>query len=190
MALPIRLSQNNKSLSLLMGERKLVMHHGDVTSLEADALVCPVDQNLDFRSGVARAISVAAGKDLKTQRPIFPEPFGKVVVLPGGRMKVKYIFMTVLLGEKELDKMKISIRQAVNRTIRYAEFLRLKSIAFPVLGNPRTAPPYNYIAREMLEDVTKYFNRRSTKIKVILFSVFNADAYAAFCKEARQLTDL
>jgi O-acetyl-ADP-ribose deacetylase (regulator of RNase III) len=190
MALPIRLSQQKQSMSLLMGERKLIMHHGDVTSLQADALVCPVDQNLDFRSGVARAISVAAGKDLKTQRPVFPEPYGKVVVLPGGQMQVKYIFMTVLLGEKELDKMRMAIRQAVNRTIRYAEFLRLKSIAFPVLGNPRSTPPYNYIAREMLEDVTKYFNRRSTKLKLILFSVFNADAYSAFCREARHIADL
>jgi O-acetyl-ADP-ribose deacetylase (regulator of RNase III) len=105
-------------------------------------------------------------------------------------MQVKYIFMTVLLGEKELDKMRMAIRQAVNRTIRYAEFLRLKSIAFPVLGNPRSTPPYNYIAREMLEDVTKYFNRRSTKLKLILFSVFNADAYSAFCREARHIADL
>jgi O-acetyl-ADP-ribose deacetylase (regulator of RNase III) len=191
MAYPIiRTSERNKSFSMYMGEKKLIMHHGDVAALDADVLVCPVDQNLDFRSGVAKAISSAAGKELKTHRPLFPEPLGKVVVLPGGKMKVKYIFMTVLLGEKEPAKMKFAIREAVNRTIRYAEFLRLKSIAFPVLGNPRTAPPYNMIAKEMLEDVTKYFQRRNTKIKLILFSVFNADAYSAFCKEARHIADL
>lgn len=191
MAYPIiRTSERNQAFSLYMGERKLVMHHGDVKDLEADVLVCPVDQNLDFRSGVARAINQVAGKELKSHRPLHPEPLGKVVVLPGGKMKVKYIFLTVLLGEKELSKTKIAIREAINRTIRYAEFLRLKSIAFPVLGNPRTAPPYNAIAREMIEDVTKYFQRRNTRIKLILFSVFNADAYAAFCKEAKHIADL
>jgi O-acetyl-ADP-ribose deacetylase (regulator of RNase III) len=190
MAYLIRTSEKDKSFSLYLGERKLVMYHSDVRTLEADALVCPVDQNLDFRSGVARAISLAAGKELREHRPHNPAPLGKVVVLPGGRMKVKYIFMTVLLGEKDITKTKIAIREAVNRTIRYAEFLRLKSIAFPVLGNAKTAPPYNVVAKEMIEDVTKYFQRRNTRVKLILFSVFNADAYSAFCKEARHIAEL
>ncbi len=155
----------------------------------ADAIVCPVDPALDFRCGVARVISQAAGPSIRSSRPDFPEPYGKVVVLPAGNLKAKYIFLSVLLGEKNLDKFRGSIRQAVERTIRYAEFLRLKSIAFPVLGSPKTAPPYNFIAHEMMEHVVQYFRCRNTKISAVLFSIFNAEAYEAFRQEAKEFSD-
>ncbi len=185
---PVRLSEDPHSLSLSFGDRKLTVHHGDVNALQADALVCPVDQNLDFCSGVARVISQAAGKDIHHHRPMFPEPFGKVVVLPGGNLHVKYLFLTVLLGEKDFDKTRIFIREGVDRAIRYAEFLRLQTLAFPVLGCPKAQPPYPLIAREMLEDISKYFQRKNTKMKMILFSAFNPDAFEAFRQEAKTLS--
>lgn len=186
----VQFIEKDKQISLLIGERKLFLHKGDILTLCADALVCPVDQNLDFSSGLAHVISQAAGKKIHKERPLVPEPYGKVVVLPGGQLKVKYIFFTVLYGERGVDKIRISIRQAVERTIRYAEFLRLKSIAFPVLGDPQTAPPYDFIAREMIEDAIKYFQQRKTKLKAIFFSAFNTQAFDALSKEARQIADL
>jgi len=184
-------SQNpsEKPVHLFIGTNKLTIYKGDIAHLDSDAVVCPVNRALDTNMGVAKAIIQAAGSSVKTFRPDFPEPFGKVVVLPGGRLKAKYIFMTVLLGEKGLDKMKMSISQAVERTIRYAEFLRLKTIAFPVLGSPDVQPPYEFIAKEMLENIVQYFKRRNTKIKAIFFSVFNNQAYDAFCKEAKSISN-
>lgn len=190
MSLPIHLSENNSQVRLLIGERKLIIHHGDILALSTDALVCPVDQSLNFRSGLARMISHSAGKQIKMQRPVLPEPYGKVVVLPGGQLNVKYIFLTVVLGERGLDKMKLSIQQAVERALRYAEFLKLKSIAFPVLGCPRSTPPYHFVAREMLSNINQYFQRRNTKIKAILFSAFNPQAFEAFRQEVKNIVDL
>src|ERR1044071_4571081 len=126
----IHLREDKQTLSLLIGEKRLNLYHGDITSIAADAVVCPVDRNLDFRSGLARVISHAAGKGIRVHRPSFPEPYGKVVVLPGGDLRAKFLFLTVLMGEKEPELVKQSIRQAVERTILYAEFLRLKTIAF------------------------------------------------------------
>lgn len=189
MAYPIHLDEQNDDLNLLIGERKLCIHQGDILSVSADALVCPVDQNLDFRSGIARQISRSAGKTTRSERPLSPEPFGKVVVLPGGNLKVKYLFLAVLVGERGIEKMRHSIRLAVDRSIRFAEFLRLKSVAFPTLGCPEQTPPYRFIAKEMMEEVVKYFQRRNTKINAILFSTYNNDAYAAFKEKARELAD-
>lgn len=189
MGLPVQLSELKNQLLLSVGERKLSIHNGDLLSLSADALVCPVDPTLDFRSGLAKVVSQAAGKSIHKERPLVPEPFGKVVVLPGGKLNVKYIFLTVLYGERGVEKIRMSIRQAVERAIRYAEFLRLKSIAFPVLGDPGAKPDYNFVAHEMIEDVIQYFQRRNTKLKAILFSAYNKEAFTALRKEARQLTD-
>jgi len=189
MGLPVQLIEIKNQISLSVGERKLSIHNGDLLSLQADALVCPVDPNLDFRTGLAKIISQAAGKAIHKERPLIPEPFGKVVVLPGGKLSVKFIFLTVLYGERGLEKIRMSIRQSVERAIRYAEFLRLKSIAFPVLGDPQAKPDYNFVAHEMIQDAIQYFQRRNTKLKAILFSAYNKEAFAALSKEARQLAD-
>jgi len=190
MVIPVHFIEDTHSLELLFGDRRLSMHKGDVTNLTAEALVCPVDQNLDFRSGVARIISQAAGPAVRGHRPETHETFGKLVVLPGGHLKVKYIFLAVVLGDKDEDRTKLHIRRAVDRAIKYAEFLRLKSIAFPVLGSPRTKFPYGFIAKEMLESVANYFRRRNTKLKVALFSIYNSDAFEAFRRESRNIAAL
>ena len=185
----VHLDELKDQLNLSIGERKIGIHNGDLLSLKAEALVCPVNPTLDFRTGLAKVVSQAAGKSIHKERPLVPEPFGKVVVLPGGKLNVKYIFLTVLYGEKGTEKIRMSIRQGVDRAIRYAEFLRLKSIAFPVLGDPEAKPDYNFVAQEMLQDAMLYFQRRNTKLKVILFSAYNPQAYEALKKEARQLTE-
>jgi O-acetyl-ADP-ribose deacetylase (regulator of RNase III) len=187
MAAPIFFNENNNSLHMLIGERQLAVHNGDILDVECDAIVCPVDQDLSLKSGLAKVINNAAGRQLNLQRPLSPVPYGKVVVLPGGRLKTKYIFMTVLLGEKGMDKIKVSIGQAVERAIRYAEFMRLKSIAFPVLGCPDATPPYHLIAHEMIQYVAQYFQRRHTKLKGILVSAYNKDAFKALTDEAKDL---
>lgn len=187
---PIRLEEDKDSINLKIGEKTLSLYHGSITTLTADAVVCPVDQNLDFRNGVARIISQNAGSSIRSERPTFSEPFGKVIVLPGGNLKMKYIFLTVVLGEKNIQKMAVSIRQSVERTIRYAEFLRLKSLAFPVLGCPKNTPPYEVLAKEMMESVVQYLQCRNTKIQAILFSAYNSNAYDSLRKEARYFSSL
>lgn len=187
MAERIRVSEQDDSTSLLIGDRRLTVHHGDLIQLAADALVCPVDPTLDVRAGLAKDIMEASGGAARDERPLLPEPMGKVVVLPGGELKAKYIFLSVLLGERDPEKMQSCIRQAVDRSIRYAEFLRLKTVAFPLLGSAANKPPFNFIARHMIEEATQYLTRRKTRLKLVLFSINNADAYKAFRREARSL---
>lgn len=184
----IGLRETDGSTSLLFGDRKLTVHQGDVLNLAADALVCPVGPSLDVSTGLARIIVDAAGAEPRDASPMVTSPFGNVVVLPGGNLRAKYIFLSVLLGERGLDQMQMAIRQAVDRSIHYAEFLRLKSIAFPLLGSAAGAPPFHFVARQMIEEVAQYLARRKTRLKMVLFSIHNADAYTAFRREARSLS--
>jgi O-acetyl-ADP-ribose deacetylase (regulator of RNase III) len=177
-------------IAVPIGAGKLVVQNGDLLDVEADALVCPVDPTMSFKSGLTHAVSITTGKQVRTERPLVPKPYGKVVILPGGKLKVKYIFLTVLLGQRGTENMRSAIRQSVNRTIRYAEFLRLKSIAFPVLGSPEHTPPYSFIAHEMLTHVRQYFQKRNTKLKAVLVSAYNTGAFEAFKSEAREIADL
>jgi len=190
MPLRIQLKEENDNLTLLIGDNCLTLQQADILSLKADALVCPVDPLLDTQTGVAKIVMKAAGPSVRAHKPVFPEPHGKVVVLPAGYLKAKYLFLTVLLGEKNEMRRQLFVRQAVERAILYAEFLHLKSMAFPVLGSPQEAQPYEIIAHEMLGKVAEYFQRRRTKIKTIFFSSFNKTAFDTFCHEARNLAHL
>jgi O-acetyl-ADP-ribose deacetylase (regulator of RNase III) len=187
---PFRLLEDKDSLCLQIGEKKLTVVFGDITTLEADAIVCPVDRSLDFRSGLARVVSQAAGAGVRVQRPVFPEPYGKVVVLPPGKLKSKYLFLSVLLGETEPALAQAAIRQSVERTILYGEFLRLKSIAFPVMGTLKNNLPYTTIATDMLCEVIQYLRRRKTQLESVTFSIFNPTAYQIFCEQAKSLATL
>jgi O-acetyl-ADP-ribose deacetylase (regulator of RNase III) len=184
----ISLTETDGSTSLLFGDRKLTVHQGDVLNLAADALVCPVGPSLSTNTGLAKIIVDAADIEPRDASPTLKSPFGNVVVLPGGKLRAKYIFLSVLLGERGLDNLQTSIRQAVDRSIHYAEFLRLKSIAFPLLGSAAGAPPFQFVARQMIEEVAQYLSRRKTRLKMILFSTHNAAAYTAFRREARSLS--
>jgi len=185
----LKFIESDRSVKLLVGERQLTMYNGDIMHLTADALVCPVNPHLDTRSGLARVICQSAGEKITHHLPMVSEPYGKVVVLPGGSLKVKYIFLTVVLGEKESEKIRLCIQRAIERAIRYAEFLRLRSIAFPVLGSPLFSPSYNLVANEMVLTVAKYFHRRNKKLQAIFFSAYNQSAFEAFCKEAKYLVE-
>lgn len=184
----VSLSEVSGSTRLVFGDRRLIVDNSDLETLAADAFVCPVDCTLDVTRGLAKILNDAAG-GLTRERPALNEPYGKVIVLPAGNLRAKYVFMSVLLGERGLDKIQLSIRQAVDRCIHYAEFLRLKSIAFPLLGSALDLPPYEFVARQMMEEVAQYMRRRKTRLKLVLFSIRNPDAFEAFRKEARSLAD-
>jgi O-acetyl-ADP-ribose deacetylase (regulator of RNase III) len=190
MTSPIPPQDQKTNLSLFIGSKKIHISYGDITQLQADAIVCPVDRTLDFRSGLARVISQAAGAAVRVHRPASPEPYGKVVVLPPGKLKAKYLFLTVLLGETEPPLAQASIRQAVERTIRYAEFLRLNSIAFPVMGTLKNCLPYTEIAADMFGEVVQHFRRRKSRLESVVFSVFNPTAFDIFCEKAKDLATI
>ena len=90
---PIQLQEVDKALQLLIGENKLTIHNGDILELTADALVCPVGPSLDITAGLANEINKATGHRIHVERSLTPEPFGKVLVLPGGKLKFKYVFI-------------------------------------------------------------------------------------------------
>jgi len=186
----VSLSEVGNTTRLVFGDRRLIVDNTDLATLSADALVCPVSPACDTRTGLAGVLNGAAGGLSREGRPMVHEPYGKVIVLPAGNLKAKYVFLTVLLGERGLDKVKLSIRQAVDRSIHYAEFLRLKSIAFPFLGSALELPSYEFVARQMLEEVALYMRRRKTRLKLVLFSIRNPEAFEAFRKEARSLANL
>jgi len=184
---PSKPTKQKKPLKLNVGNNQILLHHGNMLDCTAEAMVCPTNRDLNTESGLARLILDAAGPSSERQKPHTSEPLGKVVVLPGGHLKSKFIFLTVVEGEQNSKKLKTTVRQAVDRAIRYAEFLHLSSLAFPVLGAAHHQPPYDEVAEEISTYVIAYFTKRTSRITPVFFSAYQQQASDALTSEIQDI---
>ena len=107
---------------------------GDITRVSADALVNAANNYLWMGAGVAGAIKKAGGKDIEDEAVRKgPIPVGAVVETGAGRLPVKFIIHAAVMGQDLCTSAGI-IERATANSLRKAEELGLKSIAFPALG--------------------------------------------------------
>ena len=107
---------------------------GDITRVSADALVNAANNYLWMGAGVAGAIKKAGGKEIEEEAVRKgPIPVGAVVETSAGRLPVKFIIHAAVMGQ-DLRTSAAIIKQATVNSLRKAEELGLKSIAFPALG--------------------------------------------------------
>jgi O-acetyl-ADP-ribose deacetylase len=115
----------------------LELRRGDITLLEADAIVNAANAGLWGGGGVDGAIHRAAGPSLAEDCALIRArqggcPVGQAVMTPGGRLKARFVIHTVGPvwrgggeGEEGL------LRDCYRNSLRLAEELGLASIAFP-----------------------------------------------------------
>ena len=110
---------------------------GDITRVSADALVNAANNYLWMGGGVAGAIKKAGGKEIEEEAVRKgPIPVGEVVFTGPGRLPVKFIIHAAVMGQDLCTSAGI-IERATANSLRKAEELGLKSIAFPALGDRR-----------------------------------------------------
>ena len=113
---------------------KIEIIEGDITTVSADALVNAANNHLWMGAGVAGAIKKAGGREIEEEAvKKGPIPVGEVVVTGAGRLPVKYIIHAAVMGQ-DLQTGAEIIEQATRNSLRKADELGLKSIAFPALG--------------------------------------------------------
>ena len=113
---------------------KIEIIEGDITRVSADALVNAANNHLWMGAGVAGAIKKAGGKEIEEEAVRKgPIPVGEVIETGAGRLPVKFIIHAAVMGQDLRTSAEI-IEQATKNSLRKAEELGLKSIAFPALG--------------------------------------------------------
>ncbi len=157
----------------------IVLHRGDITSLDADAIVNAANNALWMGGGVAGAIKRAGGQGIEDeavrQAPI---PVGEAVVTGAGSLKARYVIHAAVMATDlvtDADK----IRSATRNSLRRAEELGLKSIAFPALGTGVGRFPYEKVAEIMIDTVSDYLAGDSG-LEEVIFALFDDEAFEAF----------
>jgi O-acetyl-ADP-ribose deacetylase (regulator of RNase III) len=110
-----------------------------------------------------------------------PIPIGEAVTPRDGNLKAKYVIHTTVMGQ-DLKTDAGQIRQATRNSLRRADEMCIKSIAFPALGTGVGGFSTAECARIMLDEVRRY-SATKTGIERAVFALFDRSVYQAFKQE-------
>jgi len=161
---------------------------GDITKVEADAIVNAANSTLLGGGGVDGAIHRAAGpelleacKELRRTTHRGGLPVGEAVATPGFRLPALWVIHTVgpnrHAGETDPRLLASCFRQSLD----VAELLGLDSVAFPAIS----AGVYGWDAAEVaataIESVTAWAGKHpDSSVQTVRFVLFNQSLHSAF----------
>jgi len=158
---------------------EILLTRGDIAQQDAEAIVNAANNHLWMGAGVAGAIKRAGGREIEEEAVAKgPIPIGEAVVTGGGRLKARYVIHAAVMG-RDLRTDADKIRQATQNSLRRADELALKSIAFPALGTGVGGFPLEECARIML-DVVRRHSASGTSLERVVFVLYDEPAYQAF----------
>jgi O-acetyl-ADP-ribose deacetylase (regulator of RNase III) len=177
-----------------VGNAKLELIKGDITDVEADAIVNAANSTLLGGGGVDGAIHRKGGPKILEECKLIREtewpdglPTGKAVMTSGGDLKAKHVIHTVgpvWLGgfhvEAEL------LKQAYRNTLKLAASKGLRTIAFPSISTGAYGYPVEEASRVALVTV-KSFLENEDKLERVTFVLFSDKVYEVYLKTAKSI---
>jgi O-acetyl-ADP-ribose deacetylase len=173
----------------LQYERSIDLLLGDITDQNADAIVNAANEQLAPGGGVCGAIHRAGGPAIWEECNAIvekqgPLPTGKAVATTAGKMKARHVIHTVgpvwQGGERgEPEKLASCYRES----IRVADKLKLKSIAFPSISTGIFGYPVALAAPVALQAVAEALPS-SQNVREVRFVLFGASTMRVFQQAA------
>jgi len=159
-----------------------VVMKGDITEVEADAVVNAANSYLEHGGGVAGAIVRKGGEVIQQEsrewvRRFGPVPVGGVAVTSAGRLKARYVIHAVgpRCGVEPIEKLGEAVRNALLK----AEELGLVSIAFPAISTGIFGCPYDDAAFQMAAAI-KETAPRLRSVRRVLVVLYGDEAFNRF----------
>jgi O-acetyl-ADP-ribose deacetylase (regulator of RNase III) len=155
---------------------KIKLVQGDITDQETDAIVNAANNHLWMGAGVAGAIKRKGGKEIEDEAmKKGPIPIGEAIVTSAGKLKAKYVIHAAVMGQ-DLTTNEEYIKNATLNSLKRAEELKIKSIAFPAFGTGVGGFPLDRCAQIMLDQV-KDFSKKTKYLREVLFVPFDKKSY-------------
>jgi O-acetyl-ADP-ribose deacetylase (regulator of RNase III) len=156
---------------------EITIVRGDISTVEADALVNAANNHLWMGAGVAGALKRAGGQKIEDEAvKKGPIPVGEAVETTAGALNATYVIHAAVMGQ-DLRTDETMIRRATRSSLQLAEKLGLHSIAFPALGTGVGGFPLDQCARVMVEEA-----RTHTGALSVLFVLYTEESYETFKK--------
>jgi O-acetyl-ADP-ribose deacetylase (regulator of RNase III) len=181
-------------LKFHVGQTEILLVQGDITEIEADAIVNAANSSLMGGGGVDGAIHRKGGpkifeecKRIRATEWASGLPTGKAVITSGGNLKAKHVIHTVgpvwhggAKGEPEL------LTEAYRNSLMLAVSKGLKSVAFPSISTGAYGYPVEKASRIALATV-KDFLKKEDKLRKLIFVLFTRSDLEIYGKAADEI---
>ena len=175
-----------------VGTAKVQLVKGDITDVEADAIVNAANSSLMGGGGVDGAIHRKGGPAIleecrRIRATEWPDglPTGKAVITSGGNLKAKFVIHTVgpvWMGgfhvEAEL------LKQAYRNSLKLAAARGLKTVAFPSISTGAYGYPVEDASQIAVKTVKDFLEKEDKleRVTFVLFSEADFQVYAQTTK--------
>ena len=155
---------------------------GDITAIEADAIVNAANNKLLMGGGVAGAIKRKGGQAIEDEAvKKGPIGIGEAVATKAGSLKAKYVIHAATMG-MDFKTDEIKIRNSCRSSLKVAAELGVKSIVFPALGCGTGGFSLLASAKIMAQEILKHLREENTALREVTFCVYDAEALNIFNK--------
>ena len=165
----------------------LALLQGDITKVQADAIVNAANSALAGGGGVDGAIHRAGGPTIMAEcHKIGGCPTGSAVATSAGNLPAKYVFHAVGPIYNGTDEDERLLRSAYQTCLNLAEQHKITSIAFPSLSTGVYGYPLDEAAPIALSTIIAHI-QKPTSLKQVTMVLFGDRAYREFEKTLEKL---
>jgi O-acetyl-ADP-ribose deacetylase (regulator of RNase III) len=175
-----------------VGNATLELIKGDLTDVEADAIVNAANSTLLGGSGVDGAIHSKGGPKIleeckRLRATEWPDglPTGCATITTGGNLKAKHVIHTVgpIWRGGFHDEAKL-LKQAYRSSLKLAVANGLKKVAFPSISTGAYGYPVEEASRIAVAAV-KEFLEKEDKLERVIFALFSKRDFEVYLKTAQ-----
>lgn len=162
---------------------KIELIKGDITTLKTEAIVNAANSSLLGGGGVDGAIHRAGGKQILEECMQIRNRQGKcktgeAVVTSGGNLSAKYIIHTVgPIWNNDVEKCSKLLADCYINSLKLAESLNVKSIAFPSISTGVYRFPKDLAAKIAVQEIQNFESEVIEKVIFVCFDDENVEIY-------------
>jgi O-acetyl-ADP-ribose deacetylase (regulator of RNase III) len=167
---------------------RIVLRQGDLTEVDADAIVNAANNDLQLGGGLAGVIRRKAGDSVQREcNEIGTIPVGGAAITSAGKLRARHIIHAASMPLGGLTTGQ-ALRAATAHSLRIAAEKGLRTIAFPAIGTGIGGFPPSECAAIMLKEAAEHL-KRPTSLERIYFVLFDKTALSAFEKGLREMRE-
>ncbi len=159
---------------------EIIIQRGDITGVDADAIVNAANTDLVLGSGVAGAIRRKGGPVIQDECDgKSPVPLGEAAITGGGDLKSRHVIHAAAMhlgGSVSAE----SLRNAVLNSLKRAGEVGIKTIAFPAIGTGVGGFPVGECAEVMLDAVIARAAEYAPDLEKVYFVLFDEEGERVF----------
>jgi O-acetyl-ADP-ribose deacetylase (regulator of RNase III) len=179
---------------LSIGDTKLILWQGDITTLGCDAIVNAANSQLlgcfkPFHRCIDNAIHNRSGVQLRAdcntiiQIQGHPEPTGQAKITRAYNLPSRYVFHTVgpIVTDFVTDAQKSQLTDCYRNILSLAQQQAdIRSLAFCSISTGVFGFPIEKAAPLAIETVTRYLQQNPNQLYVVVFNVFSENDYLIY----------